>query len=410
MKPDHCRRPSSAFLLCLTALLAISAPARADELRLHDGRVLVGKVVEKGDRLEITTRDGVVAMAKKDVAGWRKDGELRAALATQAKTAGDTAFAHLNLAVQARAYGLEAELWQHLDRAHQKLGAVPAEAAPAVQRQLADFLAQLGPELLPLRQRSAPTKVRVHQLLENLTASTGVGRAAAVEELLVREANADEDLRQQARSNPSPTRRIGAIGALRRRALAGNDRFVLRTAVLDGSSAVRDAAIGLCRPALRADDVAYLATGLTHQNAKVRVRTAEALGELGHADAVKMLVLAGPHAAKGLAAADGGAGGVRGHVAFLQQQAYIRDFDVEVSQASFIADPKVDVLQSGQVLDVTVVGVVEEVTIVQAYRQALQKLVKQDPGPDVRAWPNWLANVQRQQEAAAPTTPKSSPR
>ena len=42
----------------------------------------------------------------------------------------------------------------------------------------------------------------------------------------------------------------------------------------------------------------------------------------------------------------------RGHVAVLNQTAYVRDFDVEVAQASFIADPKVDVIQDGIVLDV----------------------------------------------------------
>ena len=42
----------------------------------------------------------------------------------------------------------------------------------------------------------------------------------------------------------------------------------------------------------------------------------------------------------------------RGHVAVINQTAYVRDFDVEVAQASFIADPKVDVVQDGIVLDV----------------------------------------------------------
>ncbi|MBK8097807.1 MAG: hypothetical protein IPK26_11910 [Planctomycetes bacterium] len=42
----------------------------------------------------------------------------------------------------------------------------------------------------------------------------------------------------------------------------------------------------------------------------------------------------------------------RGHVAVINQTAYVRDFDVEVAQASFIADPKVDVIQDGLVLDV----------------------------------------------------------
>ncbi len=42
----------------------------------------------------------------------------------------------------------------------------------------------------------------------------------------------------------------------------------------------------------------------------------------------------------------------RGHVAIINQTAYVRDFDVEVAQAAFIADPKIDVIQDGVVLDV----------------------------------------------------------
>jgi hypothetical protein len=84
---------------------------------------------------------------------------------------------------------------------------------------------------------------------------------------------------------------------------------------------------------------------------------------------------------------------VRAHVAFLQQQAYIRDYDVEVAQAAFIADPKVDVLQSGSVLDVTVSGVYEEVVIVRAYQKALQRLTSHDPGGDPRGWANWLQEL-----------------
>ena len=42
----------------------------------------------------------------------------------------------------------------------------------------------------------------------------------------------------------------------------------------------------------------------------------------------------------------------RGYVAVINQTSYIRDFDVEVAQAAFIADPKIDVIQDGIVLDV----------------------------------------------------------
>ena len=41
----------------------------------------------------------------------------------------------------------------------------------------------------------------------------------------------------------------------------------------------------------------------------------------------------------------------RGHVSIINQTAYVRDFDVEVAQAAFITDPKIDVIQDGVVLD-----------------------------------------------------------
>ena len=133
----------------------------------------------------------------------------------------------------------------------------------------------------------------------------------------------------------------------------------------------------------------------------MRERTAEALGTIGHEAAVALLVQAGPHAAAGLRRAAGDAGASRGHIAFLNQQAYIRDFDVEVAQASFIADPQIDVLQSGTVLDVTVIGVTEIRKIVYAYRGALKLLTRHDPGPDPRAWSKWLESLPKD---AAPVT------
>lgn len=405
-------RPSVLSRHCLAlaaAACALLAPlARADEVRLHDGRVLVGKVTMKGDTWEIATRDGDVVVQRQDVAQHTDDARLRQRLAELAKSADDSPFANLQLATTARATGLETEMWRHLDRA-----VAPREQAAltdGLQRRLADFLAQLEPEVLPRRYRTAATKVRVRQLLDLVHASTSPGRAAAIEELLVREPGADPELRHEARRNSNARQRITALGALQRRELAGNDRFVLRTAILDGSEQVRDAAIALSRADVGADDIEYMAAGLGHANAKVRMRTADALGGLGRAEALKWLVLAGPAAGTGLAA---GAGqGERGHVAFVQQQAYIRDYDVEVAQAAFIADPKVDVLMSGSVLDVTVAGVVEIRTIVRSYRRAIQRLANADPGEDPRAWAAWLANhapaaaPAGQAAPAAPTTPK----
>lgn len=392
LNPAQVLRPRNLLQLSAAALI-LALPASAQnlmELRLNDGRVLVGKVVEKGDTKVVSTHDGNVTVAIGDIAKERDRAELMAAFKDLAKKSGSSTFAHVNLAKSARDYGLEQEMWRQLDKAIATLSASKTGIeVGATERRLRDFLAQLEPELLDRKLRQAPLQKRVLAMLRMFHASTKAGKAAALQELLVREPGADQYLRQQARRCTNDRQRIAAIEALQRRRVTGNERFVLRTTVLDRSKHVRQAAVSISKPSIKSQDVIYMAAGLAHSNPKVRTRTAEALGGLGHRDAINLLVRAGPHAASGLAlAADGGQ--TRGHVAFLKQTSYIRDFDVEVAQAAFIADPKVDVLHSGSVLDVTVAGVSQVRTIVKAYRGALKQLTNNDPGNDPRRWAEWL--------------------
>ena len=399
VKMDRVPSRRRACLPALAAALLLAGPTVADEIRLHDGRVLVGTWARKADQsIEVTTRDGLVVVQANEVREIVSEETLRQNLQALAKTSGPSAFAQLQLAIQAQACGLTPEMWRHLDRAVERRQ--DPDTAASVHRRLVDFLAQLEAEVLPRRFRTAATKVRVHQLLDQVHASTGPGRNAAIAELLAREPNADQDLRTEARRNGNPRQRIAALAALQRRQLAGNDRFVLRTAILDGSEQVRDAAISISRPSVAHDDLEYLAAGFNHENPKVRIRTADALAGLGKAEAVKWLVMAGPTAGAGLAG--GGSGGERAHIAIVQQTSYVRDFDVEVAQAAAIADPKIGVIQAGTVLDVTVFGVVEERIIVRAYQKAIQQLTQRDPGDNPRLWAAWFANLQP--SAPAPTT------
>ncbi len=84
--------------------------------------------------------------------------------------------------------------------------------------------------------------------------------------------------------------------------------------------------------------------------ASTRVYAAEALGMLGDKRAVKSLVAA-------LKATATTPGTARNHVRLTKQAAYVKDFDVEIAQAAVIADPIIDVVESGVVLDVAVVSV-----------------------------------------------------
>jgi len=393
-----------ATLLCLVPALLPNL-ALADELRLDDGRVLVGKIIEKQDIFEVHTRDGIVIVPVTKVVRRFTDAELRQRLAKTRKGMTSTPFAYLRLAIDAHSYGLIPEMWQHLDTTLKKQAgqARKQAASKTVDRRMREFMAGLEPEILPARWRSADTATRVSKLLAQIKIAGKPSRTLAVKELLAREPNAETALRREARRNVQRLRRVAALETLAHRAQGQQDpiRFVLRTTILDPEDDVRAAAARIVREHDQASAAAvdYLAAGLVHDNAKVRIRTAEAFAALGNAAAIEPLVTAGP--AAGTARASMGSTGTRAHVAFLNQQAYIRDFDVEVAQASFIADPKVDVLQSGSVLDVNVAGVFEQRVIVRAYRRALKKLAGDDPGIDPKKWADWHRERLAEQPAAA---------
>ena len=75
----------------------------------------------------------------------------------------------------------------------------------------------------------------------------------------------------------------------------------------------------------------------------------------------------------------------------LKQISYIRDFDVEIAQASQIGDPIVGILTEGIVLDVQVLGANRKMTVVErrVIRSALARLSGVDKGDDPKAWAAW---------------------
>jgi hypothetical protein len=113
------------------------------------------------------------------------------------------------------------------------------------------------------------------------------------------------------------------------------------------------------------------------------------------------LVAAGPSAGTALRRSGLPGGATRGHVAVIHQQSYIRDFDVEVAQAAMIANPVVGVIQSGTVLDVTVMAVTtNRNVIVDSYRDAIREISGDDPGPDPEKWKEWLEKQRQARDKA----------
>jgi hypothetical protein len=368
-----------ASILCL----ALSSTALADEVRLNDGRVLIGKVKLDGARCRITTRDGVVEVLAQEVVRVRTEPELRDELARLAARAGEGPHGCIELARLAQGFGLADEMWRWLDKAL----AQPLSAA--LRTRLDDLLAALEPELLG-ELKPGNLQGRVRFVL--LAARNGGARRAAAAQVLARlpQDGARDLLRRTARHNPLESDRATALAALALRRDDDDQRTVWRAAVLDPSAQVRETAIGLARSHSSSREViGFLAPALVHDSVELRIKAADALAALGDKAAIGPLAAAGPAAARAAAAQPGA---TRGYIAFLQQQSYIRDFDVEVAQAAFIADPKVDVLQSGTVLDVTVAAVITE-RVVTSFRRALSRLAGADPGADPAAWSSWAAGL-----------------
>lgn len=156
--------------------------------------------------------------------------------------------------------------------------------------------------------------------------------------------------------------------------------LLYRTSLQDGSFVVRREAVR----ALAATKDTKFAEMYAHQlagpEAVVRIRAARALGELGMEEGVRPLVAA-------MARADGGPWPVHNNISVTRQMAYVKDYDVEVAQTAFIADPVVDVIQDGAVLDA---GVIDIEFQKQVYAGALRQITGRDLGPDVRAWMRFL--------------------
>jgi hypothetical protein len=172
-----------------------------------------------------------------------------------------------------------------------------------------------------------------------------------------------------------------ALKALVYRSLRDPDEAV-RAACTDAAMAIGDA--DLLAPYARA-----LRTGTSPA---IRAAAADGIGRLGDARGVGILV----------SKLDIRGGGPRAHIYLANQLSFVQDFDVEVAQTAFIADPIVGVLQEGIVLDAQVVSAGGEVTMVErtAIGGALKRLTGQDHGDDADAWRRWMASRKAEETAA----------
>ena len=188
--------------------------------------------------------------------------------------------------------------------------------------------------------------------------------------------------------DPQPSTRAFAALTLRRLAPGEGAHALIERSLLDSDAdARRQAALGLAlvgdpevaAPAVRA---------LSAKNPKLRLHAAQALGSMGFAEAI-------PPLANALLAQDGGSiqPPPRNHVFFGTQSAYVQDYDVEVATGAGIADPVINTLVEGAVLDVRVIGVSGGGVSSTAHRKALRRSIEQLAGVELgsqkRHWQKW---------------------
>ncbi len=223
-------------------------------------------------------------------------------------------------------------------------------------------------------------------------------REAIVERLLTAAPRAEvlaailEDMKSKASG-----RRAFALFAQGRLFPTEDARTLLLHAMWDPAPAARVAAARSIGDVGALEVASPLVRALSSQSSATRIRAAEALGHIGEDVFVeplidRMYIMAAPAAGGGRTSRP-----PHSYIFIGTQRAYVQDFDVEVAQGSSVADPVINTLLTGSVLDVGVIGIdrISVRTEQRALHGALQRLVggrvkgqrrPSRPGDWVRWW------------------------
>ncbi|MCA9317892.1 MAG: HEAT repeat domain-containing protein, partial [Planctomycetes bacterium] len=164
---------------------------------------------------------------------------------------------------------------------------------------------------------------------------------------------------------------------------------LLMHAVLDPSEDVRASSARALAATGEPGVIVPMVRALNSRQPRVRLQAAQALGHTGFAAAVEPLMT---HLSALSAAQSSVDRRVpHGNIFIGKQFAYIQDFDVEVAQFQAVADPQVNVLIEGDVLDAGVRAVHEYSFVYEskAVRGSLERLTGERPGHTARAWQRW---------------------
>jgi hypothetical protein len=160
-----------------------------------------------------------------------------------------------------------------------------------------------------------------------------------------------------------------------------------KRAIFDTEEDVRDAAVAAIKATKAEGKPGPFVRALNSPFDRVRIAAVKALGNLGDERAV------GPLVARYQVV---GGSGQSVYISQTNQISFIQDFDVEVAQTSFIADPVIGVIQDGIVLNFRALSHSGYYDVYEggAYAEALSKLTDKDLGNDAKAWMEWYRNEQ----------------
>ena len=152
-----------------------------------------------------------------------------------------------------------------------------------------------------------------------------------------------------------------------------------KRAIFDKSETIRKAAVQAIKDTEAKGKIGPFVKALESPFDTVRLHSVQALGAMGDTGAVGPLVRR---------YAISGGSGQQVYIAQVRQISYVQDFDVEVAQTSFIADPVIGVLQEGVVHAFRALSISGFVEVYEqpALAAALSLLTGKDLGNDKAAW------------------------
>lgn len=230
------------------------------------------------------------------------------------------------------------------------------------------------------------------------------GAPPAVRELAIQrlsEVSGDKscELLQASLTSPVVRSRAFAAVAMRRLCPGAELRPLAVRSLLDGSEDVRREASLSLKASGEEAAILPAVRALSSASDAVRANAIESLGLMGYPAAVEPLVTR-------LAALQSGSShsAPRAHIYIGRQMAYIQDFDVEVAQGAAIADPMINTLVEGSLLDARVIGVTVFTSSVesQRIRSSLAKITGEERS--AKGWLAWWDEHKGEFESKAPAT------